>query len=143
MSESRNDITGLSYTENRQIKSFVTIDRQDAILALEILSQPREARIATGMKLANALDVMKAKKQINPKQTFTIQCEKRTPSGTVIVHTQPIKYRLAVFLMMACASKNEPGIEMTRRQLADFINGKPMARISGFTPTEFQKKIIV
>lgn len=113
----------VTYNEGDVKIAATILDERQAMSVVAIINQPREKRLETGGKLANALDQLRAR---FPGFTWMSQClnvRVATDSGLVTEVLPPLPGRACLVAMFACGSPNDEQREMLIRRLNRFIGG--------------------
>lgn len=125
----------VTLTQGRRIIAVAGFDREQADVALSILSLPEASRREHGVKLYRLIQ-----NGVNPEDR--IQCTPRTQTGLVTAPSTGLGVRAAKLVALACMMGKDAGVEAMKRSLERISAGlvehgtiqQPFLLAEGFKP---------
>lgn len=143
MGQGENPLCILTYTNGRNVDHVVLVDRSTAETMLELIEQPRGARVETAGRLDQVVNYLKVSGQIGSMSLKVgVQC-RNVRSGLIEAVKRPLTVRDVLFLSKCLRDERDSAFEIMASGLKRFILDGSVRVLHPFREAEVPTKLAI
>lgn len=143
MGQGENPLCILTYTNGRNIDHVVIVNRQTAETMLELIEQPRGARVETAGRLDQVVNYLKLSGKIGSMSLKVGVQSRNVKTGLIEAVKRPLTVRDVLFLSKCLRDERDSAFDVMASGLRRFITDGSVRVLHPFREAEVPKKIVI
>lgn len=143
MGQGENPLCILTYTNGRSVDHVVVVNRQTAETMLELIEQPRGARVETAGRLDQVVNYLKLSGKIGSMSLRVGVQSRNVKTGLIEAVKRPLTVRDVLFLSKCLRDERDSAFDVMASGLRRFIADGSVRVLHPFREAEVPKKIVI
>lgn len=143
MGQGENPLCILTYTNGRNVDHVVIVNRETAETMLDLIEQPRGARVETAGRLDQVVNYLKLSGKIGSMSLKVGVQSRNVKTGLIEAVKRPLMVRDVLFLSKCLRDERDSAFEVMSRGLRRFIADGSVRVLHPFREAEVPKKIVI